>query len=266
MPLFHQPHNSSGNYSYNVYIYENIDWDLHFHKNYEIIHVFEGKVECNVDGRTKVLESGDFAFILSNEVHSLKSKGASRAWVGVFSEDFVQEFARYQKGKIGSDFVFGCKAELMPVLLNHLLRMDISDVFMVKACLYLLCSEYLRQIQLTESDRKHLWLMKSITGYIEQNYKQPISLASLAAGLNYEYCYFSRIFNRLFFMHFNDYLNIYRFNEACRLLSETELSVTEIAFESGFQSVREFHYVFNKLSDKAPSEYRKMYRSLRFDW
>ena len=71
MPVFHQPANSVGNHNYNVFLYDSVDYDLHFHKNYEIIYVVSGNAECSVNGKKKMLSEGEFAFCLSNEIHSI---------------------------------------------------------------------------------------------------------------------------------------------------------------------------------------------------
>ena len=84
-----------------------------------------------------------------------------------------------------------------------------------------------------------------------------MTLAEIAESLGYEYCYFSRIFNKLFLMNFTDYINIYRFNAACAMLTETDMSVTDIAYESGFQSIRSFNNIFKSLSGVSPREYRR---------
>ncbi len=255
MPVFHQPHNSMGNHTYNVYIYEGVDYGLHFHKNHEVIYIIEGEASCTVNGRTKILRKGDFAFCLSNEIHAIKAEHGL-IWIGVFSEDFIHEFKKHRSGRVGSDFSFRCAEGVMTYLRENLIKEALSDVFLIKSCLYALCSEYLRQITLQSSNDKHTALMGRIVEYIEENYRRDISLSQLAEALGYEYFYFSRIFNRLFSMSFNDYINLYRFNEACLMLIETDMTVAKISAESGFKSIRSFNYIFKKLSGASPREYR----------
>lgn len=258
MPVFHQPHNSIGNHSYNIYFYKHIDYALHFHKNYEIIYIMKGKAICSVNNRTKTLEAGDFAFCLSNEVHSIKSIGEATIWIGVFSEDFIHEFKKYQSGKTGSNFSFRCSESFMNYLMENLIKEEPSDIFVIKSCLYALCSEYLRQIPLTEKKDKQTAIMENVVDYIENHYKKPLSLSDLAEALGYEYCYFSKIFNRMFSMSFNNYINTYRFNEACEMLTCTNMPITEVSYESGFQSIRSFNNTFKRLAGVSPSEYKKM--------
>lgn len=256
MQVFHQSQNSMGNHTYNVYIYDKVNFDLHFHKNYEIVYVISGQAVYSVNGKTKTLEQGDFAFCLSNEIHSVNSIGESKIWIGVFSEDFIHEFTKQQKGRTGADFSFKCPESLMRYLSENLIKTELSDIFLIKSCLYALCSEYLKQIPLEENRGKKASIMGAVVEYVEKNYKKPISLATLAESLGYEYCYFSKIFNRLFSMRFNDYINIYRFNEACAMLRESNLSITEISYESGFQNARSFNNTFKRLSGVSPSQWR----------
>ena len=256
MPVFHQPANSVGNHNYNVFFYDEVDYDLHFHKNYEIIYVDRGRAACSVNGNSVLMTEGDFALCLSNEIHSIKSEGDSRVWIGVFSEDFIHEFKKYQNGKMGDSFLFRCSEPLLSYLKENFIKDELSDVFLIKACLYALCSEYLSQNRLSEPAEKKATLMSDIVEYIEENYKKNITLAEMAESLGYEYCYFSRIFNKLFSMNFTDYINIYRFNAACEMLTESDRAMTDIAFESGFQSIRSFNSIFKSLAGVTPREYR----------
>ena len=90
----HQPHNSAGGYAYNTVIYDNIHYDPHFHTNFEVIYVFEGRIDAVIGTRPLQLCAGDMALCLSNEIHEYKTVGNSRCWITVFSKNFVPEFQR----------------------------------------------------------------------------------------------------------------------------------------------------------------------------
>ena len=151
-----------------------MNFGLHFHKNYEVIYVISGKAICSINGKTKIVEEGEFAFCLSNEIHSIKSLGESKVWIGVFSMDFIHEFAKHQSGKTGVDFAFRCSESTTRYLLNNLIQKNTTDIFVIKSCLYALCSEYLRQISLEKNVEKTSSVMSSIVEYVEKNYKNPI--------------------------------------------------------------------------------------------
>jgi AraC-like DNA-binding protein len=55
---------------------------------------------------------------------------------------------------------------------------------------------------------------------------------------------------------FTDFVNQYRVNQACRLLT-TDKSITDVSFESGFGNVAYFNRVFKGQKQQSPSAYRK---------
>ena len=258
--IFHQPDNSVGNHSYNAVIYaRGTDWEMHFHQNLELIYAISGNLHCNIGNKEEVLGTEDFEMCLSNEIHSgpVHPDSDTVYWVGVFSEDFVPEFAAAVKGKVGEGSRFRCDGAMLPYLRQNLLREEAPDFYLLSSCLYAVCGMYLEQIPLTERHRNESSIMNFILDYIAENYRNRITLKTVADALGYDYFYFSRIFCSVFGMHFNDYLNTYRFNAAVSLLLKTNLPITQVALESGFQSIRTFNDVFRRKTGSAPAEYRK---------
>lgn len=68
---------------------------------------------------------------------------------------------------------------------------------------------------------------------------------------------FSRFFRRATGRTFTTYVQEVRIAEACRLLGETELTVTYIAHRSGFGSVTQFNRIFRRLKGCTPSQWRQ---------
>lgn len=259
--FFHQVWNSVGDHSYNAVFYENIFWDYHFHKNYELIYIIEGKVECIISDKTTILESGDFAICLSNEIHSYRSVGNSKTWVCVFSEDFVHSFDKVMQGKAGRDYRFRCSQPVMSYLKECLITEETPSLLRLKSCLYIICDEFLLHTELVDRHEKNLGLMNAISDYVSENYCQKMTLSQIAEQLGYNYCYLSKAFHKIFRMSFNSYVNTYRFSKACELLIETDTAVTDIAMESGFQSIRSFNEIFYQMAGVSPGKYRKMYHA-----
>ena len=104
--IFHQTTNSRGSFYYDHRIFHQFSFPPHFHRGYELIHVFYGQLDTIIDGRKCQLTTGDFALCLSNEVHTFQSVDDTRVWVGVFSPEFVPDFHKAVKGKTGKDPVF----------------------------------------------------------------------------------------------------------------------------------------------------------------
>ncbi|MBQ6020628.1 MAG: helix-turn-helix transcriptional regulator [Clostridia bacterium] len=261
--IFHQPDNSQYNYSYNATIYRDINWPPHFHRNFEVICVLSGEVDCMINGRRGRLKAGEFGMCLSNEAHAYRSVGASTSWVGVFSGDFVHAFERQTKNKTGDGFRFVCGNELYEYLSAALLRPERPGLLTLKACLYALCAAYCDCIALSERTEKDDSAMRRIVDFVSDNYRSRITLADVADALGYDYAYTSRCFHKIFRLSFPDFLNGYRIEHALTLLNETEKSLAEIALESGFQSIRTFNDVFLKQLGRPPHTYRNPSRIKR---
>jgi AraC-like DNA-binding protein len=254
--VFHQAANSVENYNYNANLYSNVKWNSHFHKNIELIYLIKGKLSVLVNGCESSMTAEDYALVLSNQIHSIFPNGSAEYWVVVFSEDYMPDFAALTKGKQGRTSVFQCKKEITAFMELCLLKKEPS-VFMRKACLYAICSQYLEQIVLVERKIKNDHLIGNILDYIADNYTEPISLKQLANHLGYEYHYLSRLLNQSYKINFTRMLNEYRIHKATELLYESDLSITEISMKSGFQSIRSFNHVFKELMGASPSELRK---------
>ena len=98
--------------------------------------------------------------------------------------------------------------------------------------------------------------IKSVLEYIEQQYQNEITLSALAevAGMNPKY--FCRIFKEATGMSIGVYLQKLRLDEACRLLRNTDKTVSEIAELSGYGYVKAFYTVFKRVMKITPGEYR----------
>ena len=92
--------------------------------------------------------------------------------------------------------------------------------------------------------------------YIEEHSREELSLTRIAKAVNMNANYLSENFKQVTGIKFVDYVAHARFKNACDLLRNSRLRISEIAFAVGFQSLSQFNRVFKKLSGKSPSAYR----------
>lgn len=255
--LFHQPHNSKSSYNYNAFFYKTEIWDFHFHKNLELIYVVKGTVKCIINNTEYILNAGDYGLCMPYDIHSYIPQTDTLYWVGVFSEDYVRLFANYIRGKSAEGFVFKCPESTNQLLKDVLICEKTPSVYLLKACLYSVCDAFLSEINLSEDSNNKKTNIALIVQYISQNHTKNITLKDISELLGYDYNYVSRYFHSTFNMSFTNFLNIYRLETAVRLLEETNKKITEIALESGFQSIRNFNNSFRLKFGISPSEYRQ---------
>ena len=255
--IFHQPGNSLTNFNYNVAFYTDTVWEHHVHRNLELISVIRGAVRCTVNNVDYRLTAGDFGLCLPCDIHRYEPEENSEYWVIVFSEDFVHQFSKIISGKMGDGFLFKPSDIVKEYVDTRLINNASPSIFTLKSCLYAVCEEYLSNINLIEKNQRELKAITLISDYIHENYTKKITLRDIAKKVGYDYNYTSRYFRRTFNMKFNDYVNICRLEHAIGLLDGTSKSVTDVAYESGFQSVRSFNDFFKKNIGISPQEYRK---------
>lgn len=253
--IFHQPGNSRGNFHYNALSYSNKEYAPHFHKNMELILLQSGTMHVTVNGETRQLFAGQGAMILSNQIHSFVVPESAVAWVAVFSEDYVPYFSSMIKTKQGSTFLFTPTPSVLSLIESSLMRGECSTL-MRKACFYAACDDYLRQVSLEPRQEKSSFLVGQLLDWIAKHYTEDISLKQAAEEFGYEYHYLSRLLNQNFAISFTGILAAYRVEHAVQLLQTTDLTITQIAERSGFQSIRGFNLSFKKITGKTPNDYR----------
>ena len=99
--------------------------------------------------------------------------------------------------------------------------------------------------------------ISDVFDYVKENYKEEISLFEIAKIANLTPTSFCRMFKLKTKKSFVEYLNEIRVSNACKLLIETDLGISEIAYECGYKTVSNFNQLFKKLTETTPKEYRK---------
>ncbi|MEZ4627511.1 MAG: AraC family transcriptional regulator [Eubacteriales bacterium] len=124
---------------------------------------------------------------------------------------------------------------------------------------------YLRQIMQhairlrdRESKKQQHDLLKKAIAFIDESYPdESISLDKVAQRVNISPNYFSAMFSQEIGQTFVEYLTSKRISEAKRMLRQTEMRSSEIAYAVGFRDSHYFSFVFKKVTGSTPSEYRK---------
>lgn len=252
MPLY-QLDNSTAPGHVRVDLYDDFSFVPHLHKDFEFVYVLEGTMDVCLRERRETAAAGDLALIFPNEIHAYATPERSRSLVCVFSGDYVGAFVREVAGKQGQRTVFQATPGLRAFLEECYLGPKTADRFSLKASFYAVCAQYLRQVPLAACICRHDDLLCQLLAYVEERFREDISLNSAAAAIGYSPNYLSRFFHAAVGMHFRRFLNQYRVQYACHLLEENAYSVTQIALECGFQNIRSFNRAFLEIMGHPPT-------------
>jgi AraC family transcriptional regulator len=93
--------------------------------------------------------------------------------------------------------------------------------------------------------------------YIATSFSQPLTLNEIARIACLSPNHFMRTFKQVFRLTPYQYLTMLRLNKAKSLLRQTELPITEICFQVGFESLGSFSWLFHRRVGISPQAYRK---------
>lgn len=107
---------------------------------------------------------------------------------------------------------------------------------------------------------KHNHVISQAEEYVEKNFCDPnISLISVAKYVGMSSAHFSTIFSQTMGKTFISYLTAMRIEKAKQLLTHTDMKLSAIAMEIGYNEPNYFSHVFKKNEGSTPKEYRNRY-------
>jgi transcriptional regulator GlxA family with amidase domain len=107
-----------------------------------------------------------------------------------------------------------------------------------------------------EQRLRDLRLLRKVRDRMDRNYAQPLNVEALARGVNMSAGHLSRQFKNAYGESPYSYLMTRRIERAMALLRRGDMSVTDVCFAVGFQSLGTFSTRFSELVGLPPSAYR----------
>ncbi len=240
MPIY-QVQNSIPSSRYEAIVYDDFFFQPHLHRHYELVLPLEGAVTVSVEERSERIRPGQGALVLPHQVHSFRSEAHTRVLVIILSPDHITDADQALKGLVGTRSAFTPDPNALLYALPGLLADDLPALSR-NARLGALCAEYIEKTPLIPApELANSAPARRLLEYISLHYREPVTLAAAAQALGYDRAYLSRSLHRLTGTNFRRLLNAARMDCAESLIRSTTLSMTEIALESGFQSIRTFN-------------------------
>ena len=96
--------------------------------------------------------------------------------------------------------------------------------------------------------------------FIDENYRRTLRISEAAKVAHMSEGAFSRFFRSHMGKTFPAFVNDLRIGRACRLLTETEMNITEIALCCGYHNLSNFNRQFQQSKKASPREFRRQMR------
>lgn len=278
-------HNVGSSFSHKVY--DNFTMPWHYHNEYELIVITSGGGKRFVGDNVDDFSTGDLALFGSELPHFHMCYGLlendpqriSGCEVIQFSQslfpadvDNLEEFSiisdLLRRSRQGVKFINPPSLDRIRQMMRHI--DSLSGVKRVSALLRILeilgkSSDYklLAQpdysINLIGNDKSDP--VNRVYKYLHENFSEEISLDDLADKLGFNTSALCRHYKRRAQKSIFQSLQEIRIGFACKLLTNSSLSVIQIAYECGYKNIANFNRQFKAIMNLTPSQYKQMYHS-----
>lgn len=244
---------------------------MHVHKNLvEVLLVYEGNGIYTIEHSKYIAKKGDLIFYNSDIVHDEfggHGDNLSTYCLGISN----LKLNHLEKNKIIADNYCPVISsgesfdEILSILEIIQKNIDDSELkiaeysdFLMQALVVKFCTIIDKYGVLKEL--KEPSLATKVKIYIDKNYNEAISLQSIAEAVNANQYYLAHIFKSETGFSPMQYVTRRRIGEAQNLLINTQLSITEIAANIGYNNSNYFQNVFRKMVGFTPGVYRKRWQ------
>lgn len=261
------------------------DKNWHFHPEYQLFLVLEGRGTRFVGDNMKTFKEYDMVFTGPNLPHlwrndkeyfDKRSGLQTHGIVIYFPEAFIgqgfmekEEVEELKQLLIKSDRGLEITGEtnillrsmMRDLLIMHGLDSVIQLLRILKVlasshdCHAIVQSGYTNLNKASEEDR-----MSQVYEFVMDNFQRGIRLEEVASLTNMTVSSFSRYFKSRMNKSFSDFLSDVRISHACKLLHEERFNVSEVCYESGFNTLSNFNRQFKEKMGVTPLVYKKDYQ------
>lgn len=263
---------------------QNINFSPHWHSALEIIMPMEQHYDVKVKELSFHVLPGEILIIPPGEIHSIYSPPTGKRFIFLFDISQLTSM----KGFTGISSILAqplyVTKETYPYIYDDVYQylVQIRNEYFYKNE-YAELSIYAMLLQMfvkfgynhintvnifsnvrINKQKEYVLKFNEIMDYIDEHYMEDLSLESIAEQSGFSKYHFSRLFKLYTNFTFCNYLTYRRIKVAESLLIQPDLSITEVALQSGFPSISTFNRIFKQEKDCTPSEYRAKNNQVHF--
>ena len=262
-----------------------IEHDWHFHPELELIYFLKSTGTRYVGNSIGSFNPGELYLIGSNVPHLFRNEKEYYENIGDGKAvDLI--VVKFEKDFLGNGFLELAESQKIHLLFhkakrglkfskavtylvhNHMVGLvgskglssiigllKILDILSVSENYNTLCSEEIAHT--FKKDEKER--MAEIINYLTENFDKRIELKEVADIAHMTPNSFCRYFKKRTRKSFSQYLNEIRIRHACKLLIEGDKQISDVCYQSGFNTFTNFNRQFKMLMEMTPSDFMKKY-------
>ena len=249
---------------------------VHWHDEFEIIYVRSGFLTVSISGESYIGKTGEAFVVSPGNLHLMGSQSGTvdyytflfpLKYISFCTDDMLDEKLLEP---LNSGHLMICPRvndtakELCEQLIkiyeakNDESESKITTQVRTKIILLQFILEMWKKGFVIENDTSgRNTVEKEMVSYIHQNFTGKISLREFGEQFHLSEKYISRYFKEHFHITLSQYVTYLRLEHAKQLLQDTDIPVTDVAMQSGYQNVSYFIRSFQKAYAVSPLKYRK---------
>lgn len=230
----------------------------HLHPHIELVCLLEGEGTATADQNTRPFRPGDVFLSFPNQIHYYHVAPA-KGYIFIVSPELFPDLKDVFMSKVPTGPIIG-KQDLPPdlaarleVIFQRANAQNRLQQIAANGHMQALLADLLRVTELTNVAVNYD-SVKRVLLFCAEHYREPLALEVLSKELHLSKDYISHIFSDRLGIHFPDFINRLRVEQACQYLNKG-CGMTEAAFASGFSSIRSFNRNFKQIMGMSPTSY-----------
>ncbi len=256
------------------------DYPLHWHTATEIIAPTENDYTIEIGTDKYTISPGDIAVIMSGTLHRLYAPKNGKRIIILFDYSLIGNVTSLNSllHSLGECVIIRKKEneELSERLMYYINQTDKeyeSQKPYAGAAIYSLLIRFMVDVgrscmeervpqlgKTSAKNKEYIGRFMDVCNYISEHCTEDIDMDALAEMAGFSRFHFARLFKEFAHVSCYEYLTQKRILLAEMYLNQPDLSILDVALQSGFKSLSTFNRVFKSYKNCTPSEYRKLNR------
>lgn len=264
-------------------LHDNTDFEIypdHWHTAIEIIMPIENQYQVSCRKEVFTIQEGELLLINSGVIHGMPSTVRGERLILQVDLPLLHSVADMKSTLSTIPQALLLTPSTAPAihakvqeLMLAISREYYSGAILISASIYakllemlvLVGREYAGKRKTSDmvsgKQQEHTEKLLTLCNYIHEHCTEDLCLDEAAALAGFSKYHFTRLFKNYTGVSFYKYLNQKRIEHAEKLLADPDLSITEVALQSGFSSLSSFIRMFKLINDCTPTEFRNLHEN-----
>lgn len=237
------------------------DFPVHIHNALEVCMMIHGSCNVVYENRRIALGAGDVFVAFPNQPHGYEDNKETQRYLMILPvKPYLNMFHKTLTEFIPEEPVLHKGSwehlDILPLVEQACKDIPNASAEVAQGYFAVVIGKMLSLLKLMEYQPDGDNILRSVLLYVHAHYREPICRRDIAKAIGYNESYISHVFSQALHMGITQYIHTMRIDDAKNLLHDTKMSVTQIAADLGFGSIRNFNRVFLKEMGMTPKEYR----------